>query len=60
MWLLGMNSGPLEEQPVLLTPEPSLQPLIELLFNQSRTMFLKFVCRLESPRKEYKQPLDSF
>ena len=27
MWLLGMNSGPLEEQPVLLTSEPSLQHL---------------------------------
>jgi hypothetical protein len=25
MWLLGFDSGPLEEQSVLLTPEPSLQ-----------------------------------
>jgi hypothetical protein len=27
------NSGPLEEQSVLLTTEPSLQPLLKLLFN---------------------------
>jgi len=26
MWLLGLNSGPLEEQSVLLTAEWSLQP----------------------------------
>jgi hypothetical protein len=26
MWLLGLNSGPLEEQSVLLTTEPSLEP----------------------------------
>jgi hypothetical protein len=27
MWLLGFDSGCLEEQPVILTSEPSLQPL---------------------------------
>jgi hypothetical protein len=26
MWWLGLNSDPLEEQPVLLTAEPSLPP----------------------------------
>jgi hypothetical protein len=26
MWLLGTEPSPLEEQPVLLTTEPSLQP----------------------------------
>jgi len=26
-----LNSGPLEDQPVLLTSEPSLQPLLQLL-----------------------------
>jgi hypothetical protein len=26
MWLLGIESGPLEEQSVLWTAEPSLQP----------------------------------
>jgi hypothetical protein len=26
MWMLGIESGPLEEQSVLLTTEPSLQP----------------------------------
>ena len=25
MWVLGIEPGPLEEQPVLLAPEPSLQ-----------------------------------
>jgi hypothetical protein len=28
MWLLGIELGPLEEQPVLLTTESSLQPLL--------------------------------
>jgi hypothetical protein len=27
MWLLGLNSGPLEEQSVFLTTEPSLRPM---------------------------------
>jgi hypothetical protein len=41
MWLLRMNSGPLEEQPVLLITEPSLQPpelcfLISLLYVLTR------------------------
>lgn len=27
MWVLGVNLGPLEEQKVRLTVEPSLQPL---------------------------------
>jgi hypothetical protein len=31
LWLMGTNSGPLEEQPVLRTTEPSLQPWIHLL-----------------------------
>jgi hypothetical protein len=26
MWVLGMELGPLEEQPGLLTSQPSLQP----------------------------------
>ena len=28
VWVLGMNPGPLEERPVLLIAEPSLQPQI--------------------------------
>ena len=28
MWVLGNEPGSLEEQPVLLTAEPSLQPLV--------------------------------
>jgi hypothetical protein len=28
MWLLELNSGPPEEQPVLLTAEPALQLLL--------------------------------
>ena len=31
MWLLELNSGPLEEQSVLLTAEPSLQPFFQCL-----------------------------
>ena len=31
MWLLGLELGPLEEQLVLLTTEPSLQPNLILL-----------------------------
>jgi hypothetical protein len=27
-----LNSGPLEEQSVLLTPEPSLQPLLVIFY----------------------------
>ena len=27
LWVLGIEPGPLEEQPVLLTTQPSLQPL---------------------------------
>jgi hypothetical protein len=34
-----LNSGPLEEQPVLLTNEPSLQPPHLLLSNQRKTPF---------------------
>ena len=34
MWVLGIELGTLEEQSVLLTAEPSLQPL-ELIFVQS-------------------------
>jgi hypothetical protein len=26
LWLLGIDLGPLEEEPVILTAEPSLQP----------------------------------
>ena len=31
MWVLGLNLGLLEEQPVLLAAEPSLQPLSSVL-----------------------------
>lgn len=31
MWVLGIKVGPLEEQPVRLTPEPSLQPSTSVL-----------------------------
>lgn len=33
MWVLGLNSGPLQEQQVLLTAEPSLQPHSMIVFN---------------------------
>lgn len=33
MWVLGLNSGPLQEQQELLTAEPSLQPPTMISFN---------------------------
>jgi hypothetical protein len=32
MWVLGIEPGPLEEQQMLLTTEPSLQPYYLFLF----------------------------
>jgi hypothetical protein len=34
----GLNSGPVEEQPVLLTSEPSLQPLKCSILNKSKEL----------------------
>jgi hypothetical protein len=34
-WVLGTNLGPVEEQPLLLTVEPSLQPAPQLFIFQS-------------------------
>jgi hypothetical protein len=40
MWVLGLNTGPLEEQSVLLTTEPFLQALetlfVSLIFTEQR------------------------
>lgn len=33
IWVLGINSGPLEGQPVFLTAEPPLQLPHQLIFN---------------------------
>jgi hypothetical protein len=45
-----LNSGPLEEQPVLLTSEPSLQPL-RLIF-RFRAYLNSFPRRKEERKKE--------
>ena len=37
-WCWELNSGPLEEQTVLLTTEPSLQPLRQLILNHFRVL----------------------
>jgi hypothetical protein len=41
MWLLRLNSGLLEEQLVLLTSEPSLQPLLmDILRNRNKNVII--------------------
>jgi hypothetical protein len=41
MWLLELNSGPLEKQTVLLTAEPSLYPPIPMLNFYQEELYVK-------------------
>jgi hypothetical protein len=46
-----LNSGPLEEQPVLLTAEPSLQPLLLTFLTVALNIFkLLNICNKEYPK----------
>lgn len=52
MWLLGINLGLLEEQPILLTTEPFLQPLKLKFLSLSRFTYIYSIlpaCQKRAP-----------
>jgi hypothetical protein len=50
MWLLGIELRPLEEQPVLLATEPSLQPLC--MFSKMSKFWNRYFAKKKKKKKK--------